>query len=75
MGLFGLGKKRSKFGKWIDREGITQEDIRRRTNLGNGTMTSLCNDADYVPKHSTWAKVERALKAMGHEVERDDFFA
>lgn len=74
MGWFELGKKRSKFGKWIDRNGIAQEDIRKRTKLGNGTITSLCNDSDYTPKISTWVKVQRALKTMGYDVDRDKFF-
>jgi hypothetical protein len=74
MGWFELGKRRSKFGKWIDSKGISQEDIRRQTKLGNGTLTSLCNDSEYVPRISTWVKVQRALKSMGYEVDRDKFF-
>jgi hypothetical protein len=74
MGFFDVGKPRNKFGKWIDSRGIKQEDIRRKTKLGNGTITSLCNDKDYVPKISTWVKVERALKSMGYDVDRDKFF-
>jgi hypothetical protein len=67
-------KKRSKFGKWIDQRGIKQEDIRTLTKLGNGTMTSLCNDDEYVPRISTWVKVQRALKKLGYEADRKDFF-
>jgi hypothetical protein len=74
MSWFGLGKKRSKFGRWLDSKGIKQEEIRKRTKLGNGTITSLCNDDDYSPKISTWVKVQRALKSMGYEVDRDKFF-
>nr|WP_214481178.1 transcriptional regulator [Bacillus sp. SM2101] len=72
--MFGLGKKRSKFGKWIDKTGIKQTDIQKKSKVGQGTMTSLCNDPDYVPKISTWVKIERALNKMGHNVHRDDFF-
>jgi hypothetical protein len=72
--MFGLGKPRSKFGKFLDRNGIMQEEIRKRTKLGNGTITSLCNDKDYTPKISTWVKVQRALKSMGYDVDRDKFF-
>ena len=74
MSWFGLGKSRSKFGEWIDRNGIKQEDIRKITKLGNGTLTSMCNDEEYVPRISTWVKVQRALKSMGYEVDRDRFF-
>lgn len=74
MGFFNVGKPRSKFGKWLDKNGIKQEDIRRKTKLSNGTLTNLCNDRDYVPKISTWVKVERALKSMGYDIDRDRFF-
>ncbi|MGM0875483.1 MAG: transcriptional regulator [Bacillota bacterium] len=63
--MFGIGKPRSKFGKWIDKKGIKQEQIRKKTKLGNGTITSLYFDKDYVPKISTWVKIERVLKSMG----------
>jgi hypothetical protein len=72
--MFGIGKPRNKFGKWLDSKGIKQEEIRKKTKLGNGTMTSLCNDKDYVPKISTWVKVQRALKSMGYDVNREDYF-
>lgn len=72
--MFGLGKPRSKFGKWIDKKNIKQEEIRKLTKLSHGTITNLCNDEDYVPKISTWVKVERALKTLGHKVRHDDFF-
>jgi predicted transcriptional regulator len=72
--MFGLGKRRSKFGKWIDRKGIKQEDIRKKANIGNGTISDMCNKDDYSPRISTWVKVQRALKSMGYNVDRDDFF-
>ncbi|AYA77323.1 transcriptional regulator [Bacillus sp. Y1] len=74
MDWFNLGKKRSKFGKFIDKEGISQTELRKKTKLGHGTVTSLCNDKDYVPKISTWVKVQRALKSMGYDVDRKDYF-
>jgi predicted transcriptional regulator len=72
--MFGLGKRRSKFGKWIDRKGIKQEDIRKIAKIGNGTISDMCNKDDYSPRISTWVKVQRALRSMGHNVDRDDFF-
>lgn len=72
--MFGLGKRRSKFGKWIDKKNIKQVDIQKRAKVGQGTMTSLCNDKDYVPKISTWVKIQRALKDLGYDVKREDFF-
>ncbi|MGM7682672.1 transcriptional regulator [Cytobacillus sp. Hm23] len=72
--MFGLGKKRTKFGKWIDKRKIKQIDIEKNARLGRATISNMCNNPDYVPRISTWVKIERALKKMGFNVRRDDFF-
>jgi len=72
--MFGLGKPRSKFGKWLDRKGIRQVDVAKKARISTATMTRMCDDSEHVPKISTWVKVERALKSMGHSVDYDKFF-
>lgn len=71
--MFGLGKKRSKFGKFIDKRGITQTELEKLTGLSRGTISSLCNDKEYRPKLSTVQKVKKALKRLG-ESAPDDYF-
>lgn len=71
--FFGLGKSRSKFGKFIDRKEISQIEIEELTGLSRGTISKLCNDADYRPKQSTIAKIKKAMKQLGEEVS-DDYF-
>jgi Helix-turn-helix len=71
--LFGLGKKRTKFGKWLDREGITQIELEKKSRLSRGTISKLCNDDNYRPKVSTVEKVKRALKQMGKDID-DNYF-
>ena len=72
--MFGLGKPRSKFGKWIDKHGIIQRDVAKKAKVSEMSLTRMCNDKDYVPRISTWVKVQRALKSMGYDVDRDRFF-
>jgi transcriptional regulator with XRE-family HTH domain len=72
--LFGLNKPRSKFGKWIDKKGIKQREVAKKAKVSEMTLTRMCNEKDHVPKISTWVKVQRALKSMGYNVDRDDFF-
>ena len=72
--MFGLGKPRSKFGKWLDREGLQQVEVAKKAKVSTATMTRICNEQDHIPKISTWVKVERALKSMGYDVDRDRFF-
>lgn len=72
--FFGLGKSRSKFGRWVDQNGIVQSDIAKKSGLSNTTISTMCNDKEYVPKLETWIKVQKALKSLGYNVDRDDFF-
>lgn len=72
---FNLGKtRRSKFGRWLDNEGITQSELRDKSKLSQGTISKLCNDSDYRPKLSTIARVKKALKALGYEPPNDNHF-
>ena len=71
--MFGLGKPRSKFGKWMDRKGIEQKEVAEKAKVSEMTLTRLCNDKNHRPRISTWMKIERALKSMGYDVDRDYF--
>ncbi|EPZ37823.1 Putative transcriptional regulator [Anoxybacillus ayderensis] len=72
--MFWLGKPRSKFGRWVDKVGLTQEEIARKAKVGRTTISNMCKDPNYSPRISTWVKVERALKSLGYSVKREDFF-
>ncbi|WHY01887.1 helix-turn-helix transcriptional regulator [Neobacillus sp. DY30] len=72
--MFGLGKPRSKFGRFLDSKGIEQKEVAERAKVSEMTLTRLCNDKDHQPRISTWVKIQRALKSMGYEVDRDKFF-
>ncbi|MFD2681494.1 helix-turn-helix domain-containing protein [Bacillus seohaeanensis] len=72
--MFGLGKKRTKFGRWLDREGLTQLELEKKANLGRATISKLCNDKNYRPKLSTVAKIKKAIQQLGRSVPPDDYF-
>lgn len=59
MNWFGLGKKRTRFGKWIDKKGISQQDISKKTGVNRNTISKLCNDKEYKPKISTGVKITK----------------
>ena len=73
--MFGLGKKRSKFGKWMDRNDIKQIDLERAAGLSRGTISKLCNDKHYTPKFPTIHKIKKALNDMGKNIREDDFWS
>jgi transcriptional regulator with XRE-family HTH domain len=69
-----LGKKRSKFGKWLDRNGYNQEDLVSEAKVSRNTVSKLCNDPDYIPGPSVMKKVLKAIRKVDPGVKMDDFF-
>jgi transcriptional regulator with XRE-family HTH domain len=72
--MFGLNKTRTKFGRWLDWQGLTQAQIKQKSKLGRATISKLCNDKDYRPKVSTVAKIKKVLQQLGRDVPPDDHF-
>jgi transcriptional regulator with XRE-family HTH domain len=71
--IFGLGKKRTKFGLFIDQEEIKQIELEELTGLSRGTISKLCNDKSYRPKLETVMKIKNALKLIDKNMP-DDYF-
>lgn len=69
----GLGKKRSKLGEWMDKKRIKQ-DLLIKAGLSNGTVTSACNDPDYIPSGSTMQKIAKALREVDPSVRASQFW-
>ncbi|MEK4031029.1 helix-turn-helix transcriptional regulator [Pseudobacillus sp. FSL P4-0506] len=72
--FFGLGKSRTKFGKWIDRKEISQIDLEVKAKLSRRTISRLCNDNAYTPKYETVTKIKKALQKIGKGLPPDDYF-
>lgn len=73
--MFGLGKKRSKFGAYLDRRGIEQERIREVSGVSRDTLTRVCSYPDYYPSGSTMRKLIGAVRRLtGENVRQDDFW-
>jgi len=71
--MFGLGKPRTKLGKWLDNRGIKQEWLIKK-GVSKGTATSACSDKDYVPGGSTMQKILKALREVDSSVRADQFW-
>lgn len=75
MNWFGLGKKRSRFGKWLDRHGVAQKEVEKGTGLSRGTISRLCADDENKPTMKNAAKILRFLKKLDQNVDYDDFWS
>lgn len=73
--MFNIGKKRSKYGQFLDNHKIMQERIREETGLNKDTLTKACNNEDYKPRGSV-AKLllDAARKLSGENVTKKDFW-
>lgn len=72
--MFGLGKPRTKLGKWIDRRGIKQEWLIKKTGIGRNTITWACGDVGYMPSGKTMQKIIKALREVDPSVSASQFW-
>lgn len=75
MFSFGLGKKRTRLGKFLDSAGIDQEWLKAKTKLNRDTISDLCDGSLSInPRVSTRQKVISSLRKHGYDVKADDFW-
>lgn len=72
--MWGIGKKRSKLGKFIDKNGYTQEQLREAADIGRSTASRVCNDPNYTPNSLTIKKIMKAIRTIDPKAKTDDFF-
>jgi predicted transcriptional regulator len=73
--MFGLGKKRSKLGRWLDNKGISQQWLAKTSKVSRSTVSDLCKgDSEHAPTQSTIKKIMNALRKIDPGVKADDFF-
>lgn len=73
--MFGLGKKRSRFGKYLDKNAISQQELSKVSGVNRNTISRIANDGDKKPSMNNAIKLIKALKKSGHHVDYDDFWS
>lgn len=72
--MFWERKKRSKLGKFLDKEGFTQEELVRVSKVSRNTISRICSDPDYSPTQNTIKKIMKAIRQIKPGARVDDFF-
>lgn len=73
--MFGIGKERTPYGDFLDKNQIKQERISEESGLHRETVSRACNDKDYsVRKSIKKLLTEAARKLSGKDVRQDDFW-
>jgi predicted XRE-type DNA-binding protein len=69
-----LGKKRSKFGQWIDSHGLSQSDIVDMTGVSRRTINELANDDSRDIRWDTRKKIMDAVNEIDEDKTTRDFW-
>jgi putative transcriptional regulator len=72
--MFGLGKKRSKFGKYLDKNSITQQAIAKESGVSKSTISRLCDPEATDPTLGVAKKIIKTLKKYNSHVDYKDFW-
>lgn len=73
--VFGLGKKRSKLGKWLDDRGISQQWLSKDSKVSRSTVSELCKyEPEHEPTQGTIKKLMNSLRKVDPSAKVDDFF-
>ena len=73
---FSLGKRRSKFGRFLDKNKLTQQQVVERSGVSRGTISRICQADNTAPTMKNASKIIRAVRELtGKNVDYDDFWS
>lgn len=70
--IFGIGKKRTPLGQFIDRLRILQKEVEQETKVSNPIVTKACNDPDYRPSPNVQKKFLDFVRKRGWKNAKTD---
>jgi len=70
----GLGKQRSKLGRWLDHRGVSQQWLADKAGVGRNTVGELASGDDRAPNARTMQKILNALRTVDPNVKADDIW-
>jgi putative transcriptional regulator len=72
--MFGLGRPRSNFGKFLEKNGITQQELEEKSGVSQSTISRLCIGNSFKPSMRSATKIIKALRSFGTNADYDDFW-
>ncbi len=69
-----LGKKRSKFGSFMDKNSISQKNLSEKSGVSKSTISRLCHPEEYQPSMKNATRIIKALNEGGFKVSFEDFW-
>ena len=74
MSLFGLGKRRSRFGKFLDKNSIAQQEIAEESGVSKSTISRLCDPEGFEPSIKVAKKIIKSLRKYDSSIDYRDFW-
>lgn len=72
--MFGLGKQRSRLGKYLDDNDIPQQWLVDETKLNKKTISQLASKDKPLPSGTTMQKILQALRKKDKSLRQEDFW-
>lgn len=72
--MWGIGKSRSKLGRWLDKKGLEQQDLANAAKVSRNTVSKVCNEHDYVPRQDVMKKLLQAIRKIDPNAKMSDFW-
>lgn len=72
--MWGIGKPRTKLGKWLDKRSIEQKDLEKAAKVSHKTISKACNDKNYIPSPSVMKKLLTAIRKIDPNARMNDFW-
>jgi predicted transcriptional regulator len=72
--MWGIGKPRSKVGKFIQKHGYTVQDLSKESKVNRNTIGKVCSDSNYMPTATTIKKIMKAIRKIDPNAKAGDFF-
>jgi predicted transcriptional regulator len=74
MEMWGIGKPRSKLGKWMDQNGLEQQELAKIAKVSQNTVTKACREKEYVPRQDVIKKLLKAIRKVDPNAKMSDFW-
>lgn len=74
--MFGLGKPRSKIGKFLDKHNISQQELVEKSKVNKATISRICQGDAFQPSMKNASKIIKAIRDLtGKDIDYDDFWS
>ncbi|MFP7226033.1 helix-turn-helix transcriptional regulator [Priestia filamentosa] len=72
--MWGIGKSKSKLGRWMDKKGLAQKDLAKEAKVSKNTVTKACTDKEYIPRQDVMKKLLEAIRKVDPNAKMSDFW-